>query len=178
MQQKYFLPRIWVRQGAAILVRSLPVKSGESDTHYCHRRQPFSGRHIHKMPDTKMVAMTAVFSRLSNVDFKQTKTSIDRKTAMSLFIFKFPSCRQRPVIVCLFVFSFAVPCKHFLLKCPEGGDVAQLVEHLTGTLPTQVRFPGGRQDMFLPESTFSADSLACVRTPSMCNRTHLHLCAR
>ena len=40
-----------------------------------------------------------------------------------------------------------------------GGNVAQLVEHLTGTPPTQVRFPGAARDFFLLESTFSADSL-------------------
>ena len=45
------------------------------------------------------------------------------------------------------------------------GDVAQLVEHRTGTLPTQVRFPGAARDFFSPESAFSADSLKMtVRT--------------
>ena len=39
-----------------------------------------------------------------------------------------------------------------------GRDVAQSVEHQTSMLLTQVRFPGPRE-IFLPESTFSADSL-------------------
>ena len=33
--------------------------------------------------------------------------------------------------------------------CSQGGDVAQLVEHRTGTPLTQVRFPGGSRDFFL-----------------------------
>ena len=44
-----------------------------------------------------------------------------------------------------------------------GGDVAQLVERPTGTPLRQVRFPV-RQGIFLPESTFSADSYG-LRTP-------------
>ena len=40
-----------------------------------------------------------------------------------------------------------------------GGDVAQLVEHRTDTPLTQVRFPGAARDFFLPELTFSANSL-------------------
>ena len=49
----------------------------------------------------------------------------------------------------------------------EGeGDLAQLVKHRTGTPITQVPLPGTARDFFLPESTFSADSLSyCVRTP-------------
>ena len=39
------------------------------------------------------------------------------------------------------------------------GDVAQLVERRTGTLLTQVRFPGAARVFFLLELTFSADSL-------------------
>ena len=39
-----------------------------------------------------------------------------------------------------------------------GVDVAQLVEHRTGTPPTQVGFPGAARDFFFPETTFSADS--------------------
>ena len=38
----------------------------------------------------------------------------------------------------------------------RGGDVAQLVEHRTGTPPTQVRFPGAARD-FPPRVNFSAD---------------------
>ena len=40
----------------------------------------------------------------------------------------------------------------------KGGGVAQLVKRRSGKLLTQVRFPGA-QGIFLPESTFSADSL-------------------
>ena len=46
-----------------------------------------------------------------------------------------------------------------------GRDVAQLVEHRTTTPPTQVRFPGAARDFFLPESTFSADSLTVSVRP-------------
>ena len=57
----------------------------------------------------------------------------------------------------------------------EGGDVAQLVDHRTGTLPTQVRFPGAARS-FLLESTSSADSLTVSVKPRV-NRMHLYLCA-
>ena len=56
-----------------------------------------------------------------------------------------------------------------------GWDVAQSVEHRTGTPPTQVRFPV-RKGIFLPESTFSETLLRCPYTP-VYNRMHLHLCA-
>ena len=56
-----------------------------------------------------------------------------------------------------------------------GGDVAPLVEHRTVTPLTQVRFLGSARG-FLPESTFSADSLTCVRTPS-CAITCIYMCA-
>ena len=58
----------------------------------------------------------------------------------------------------------------WLLYVPHwGGDVAQLIEHRTGTLPTQVRFPGAARD-FLPLSTLSADSLTVSEHP----RVQLH----
>ena len=61
----------------------------------------------------------------------------------------------------------------------RGGDVAQLVKHRTGTPPTQVRFPGAAIFFFfLAESIFCADSFYSVRTPLVCNRRHLRLCAR
>ena len=43
-------------------------------------------------------------------------------------------------------------------NAPCGRDVAQLVKRRTGTPLRQVWFPGAARD-FLPESTFSADSL-------------------
>ena len=58
-----------------------------------------------------------------------------------------------------------------------GRDVAQLVEHQTGTLPTQVQFPGAARD-FSPFSQLSVQTLLrCPFTP-VCNRMHIHLCAR
>ena len=55
-----------------------------------------------------------------------------------------------------------------------GEDVAQLPERRTGTLLTQVRFLG---DVFLStESTFSADSLTCVRTPPYASAC-INICA-
>ena len=47
-----------------------------------------------------------------------------------------------------------------------GGDVAQLVEHKTGTPLTQVQFPGG-QGNFPPGSIFSADSLTVSAHPRL-----------
>ena len=46
---------------------------------------------------------------------------------------------------------------HVVVHVP-GGDVAQLVEHRTGTPPTQVRFPGAKRD-FSPTVNFQCDSL-------------------
>ena len=59
-----------------------------------------------------------------------------------------------------------------------GGDVAQLVERRTGTPLRQVRFPGAARDSrppSSPESTFSADSLTCVRTPP-CAMACINIC--
>ena len=59
----------------------------------------------------------------------------------------------------------------------NGGDVAQLVEHQTGTLLMQVRFPGAAR-YFFPRVHFQCRlSYVCPYTP-VCNRIHLHLCAR
>ena len=46
----------------------------------------------------------------------------------------------------------------------QGGDVAQLVDHRTGTLPTQVRFPGATRD-FSPGVNFQCRLSYGVRTP-------------
>ena len=35
-----------------------------------------------------------------------------------------------------------------ILYTDIGGDVAQLIDRRTGTLPTQVRFPGAARDFF------------------------------
>ena len=57
-----------------------------------------------------------------------------------------------------------------------------MVEHRTGTLPTQVRFPGAAR-VFLPESVFSADSLTVsVHTPPLpppprCAIAGIYFCA-
>ena len=61
-------------------------------------------------------------------------------------------------------------------KLARGGDVAQLVERRTDTPLTQVRFPGAASFFLLPESTFSADSLTCVRTPPSAT-TRINICA-
>ena len=56
-------------------------------------------------------------------------------------------------------------------------DVAQLVEHRTGTLQTQVRFPDAARD-FSPGVTFRCKlSYVWPYTPAR-NRMLLHLCAR
>ena len=62
----------------------------------------------------------------------------------------------------------------------RGGDVAQLVEHRTGTPPTQVRFPGAAILFFPPPPRvdFLCRLFYSVRTPLVCNRRHLRLCAR
>ena len=51
-----------------------------------------------------------------------------------------------------------------------GRDVAQLVEHQTGTLPTQVQFPGAARD-FSP-SQLSVQTLLRVSVHPVCNRMH------
>ena len=57
-----------------------------------------------------------------------------------------------------------------------GRDVAQLVEHRTGTPPTQVRFPGAARD-FSPRVNFQCRLSYGVRTPVR-NCMHFHLRAR
>ena len=48
-------------------------------------------------------------------------------------------------------------------KYVQGGDVAQLVEHRTGTSLTQVRFPGAARD-FSPKVNFQCRLSYGVRT--------------
>ena len=56
-----------------------------------------------------------------------------------------------------------------------GGDVAQLVEHRTGTPPTQVRFPGAVKDFSLRVNLQCRLSY-CVRTPPHAIAC-IHICA-
>ena len=59
----------------------------------------------------------------------------------------------------------------------QGGDVAQLVEHRTGTSPTQVRFPGAARD-FSPRVNFQCRLSYGVRTPPCaiaCNYDCVHV---
>ena len=58
----------------------------------------------------------------------------------------------------------------------RGGNVAQLVENRTGSSPTQVRFPGAARDF--PLSQHSVHILLQRSYTPVCNRMHLHLCAR
>ena len=53
--------------------------------------------------------------------------------------------------------------------------MAQLVEHRIGTPLRQVRFPGAARN-FLLESTFSAESVTCVRAPT-CAIACINICA-
>ena len=57
----------------------------------------------------------------------------------------------------------------------RGGDVAQLVEHRTGTPPTQVRFPGAAED-FSPRVNFQCRLFYFVRTPP-CAIACIYICA-
>ena len=56
-----------------------------------------------------------------------------------------------------------------------GGDVAQSVEHRTGTSPTQVRFPRAARD-FSPKVNFQCRLSYDVRTPS-CAIARIYICA-
>ena len=57
------------------------------------------------------------------------------------------------------------------LRCEKWcGNIAQLIERRTGTPLMRVRYPGAARD-FLPESTFSVDSL----TVSVRPRVQLHV---
>ena len=64
----------------------------------------------------------------------------------------------------------------------QGGDKAQLVEHRTSTLLTQVRFPGVATD-FSPRVSFQCRLLTCVRTPQtpatppQCTIACINICA-
>ena len=55
-----------------------------------------------------------------------------------------------------------------------GGDVAQLVEHRTGTPPTQVRFPGAARN-FSPRVNFQSRLSDGVRTPP-CAIACIYIC--
>ena len=57
----------------------------------------------------------------------------------------------------------------------QSGDVAQLAEHQTGTLPTQVRFPGAARD-FSPTVNFQCRLSYDVRTPP-CATACINICA-
>ena len=59
----------------------------------------------------------------------------------------------------------------------RGGDVAQLVEHRTGTPPTQVRFPGAARDFSL-RVNFRCRLSYGVRDTPVCNQMYKHLSAR
>ena len=64
----------------------------------------------------------------------------------------------------------------FLLDTTHwGGDVTQLVEHRTGTLPTKVRFPDAARD-FSPRVNFQCTLLYDVRTPP-CAIAYIYICA-
>ena len=52
-----------------------------------------------------------------------------------------------------------------LQRATGGGDVAQSVEHRTGTPLTQVPFPGAARD-FCPRVNFQYGISYCVRSPS------------
>ena len=56
-----------------------------------------------------------------------------------------------------------------------GGDVVQFVEHQTGTLPMQVRFPGAARD-FSPRVHFQCRLSHGARTPC-CGITCINICA-
>ena len=57
-----------------------------------------------------------------------------------------------------------------LVNSVEMGDVAQLVEHWTGTPLTQVRFPGAVKDF--SSSQFSVQTLLPCPSIPVCNRMH------
>ena len=58
-----------------------------------------------------------------------------------------------------------------------GGDVAQLLEHRTGTPLVQVQFPGAARDFF-PQSQLSAQTLSWCPYSPVCSCMHENLCAR
>ena len=66
------------------------------------------------------------------------------------------------------------------LKSVDGVGIAQVVELLTEKPGTILTVPSPRcgKGFFLPESTFSADSLTLSVQPPVCNRMHQRLCSR
>ena len=60
----------------------------------------------------------------------------EQNSPTALMIFFTSICTDEPMIKCAIM--------KVRIKFPLGGDVAQLVEHRTGTPPTQVRFPCGK----------------------------------
>ena len=86
-------------------------------------------------------------------------------------------CVQTTLITCIFQQSQCSNHVNLFTPLVWGGDVAQLVEHRTGTLSTQVRFPTAARDFsFRSESTFSADSSA-VSVHRPCAIACIYICA-
>ena len=77
-----------------------------------------------------------------------------------------------------FIFIFyrhcAINCRVIITS--RDGDVAQLVEHGTGTPQTPVRFPGAARD-FSPRVNFQCRLSYDVRTPP-CAIACFHICAQ
>ena len=83
------------------------------------------------------------------------------------------SC-QASFCVCVFVVCLYGCSVSFMFQCVVG-DVAQLVEHRTGTLLTQVRFPGAARD-FSPRINFQCRLAYGVCTPPR-GITCINICA-
>ena len=87
------------------------------------------------------------------------------------------SCRRRfrSLLLCLSsVERYQLPCLLLTIKL-VGGDVAKLVEHRTGTLPTQVRFPGAARD-FSPSVNLQCRLSYGVRKAA-CAIACIYICA-
>ena len=83
----FFLRVILASYSEAMLIRSLSMKSRKSLSHDVIRTS------VHDVTDAvKIAALVAVFPRQSNVDFRQTWTQINWKTAVSFSLTRsFPS---------------------------------------------------------------------------------------
>ena len=69
-----------------------------------------------------------------------------------------------------------IPCCDFDASSRRDRDVAQLVEHWTGLLPTQAPFPGAARN-FSPRQLALQTLLQCPYNP-VCSCMHLNLCTR
>ena len=129
MQQKYFsASNLSSPQGAAILVHSLPMKSGKRLTKDILDTSATHDKLVHDViiqtAKLKTAAIKLLFSFFPNIDFSQTSHKLTGKTAVSVWFIPFLSIG--PVVHLRFMFQviptpLPLPPHHLYIQDPEEG---------------------------------------------------------